>query len=350
MPHVHRSSADPQVPQDLRAAWDRLRMAPLWEFPNAQVNERADEKPHIWRWSEIQPVLHETAKVEDPTSIERRVLSLRSSRSRGPDEDMTCGVMNATYQTLLPGERARPHRHSMSALRFVVEGGPGVETVVDGKACTMEPGDLILTPGWTWHEHVHHGKELACWVDILDVQLHRVIGTEAFQPGPARDVPLTFPDQMFHVPGVVPALEGAWHPEYSPMFRYPWGDVLRAMQLVPRMDDGSKTVRYTNPLTGGSCLGLLDCYAIELRGGSNTVARRSSASSIFVVVEGTGVSTIGGAELRWGPHDVFTAPQNKSFFHRADSAGARLFCTSDREIYRRLGLLREVTEISAVES
>ena len=44
----------------------------------------------------------------------------------------------------------------MNALRFVME-GKGAYTVVDGKSCLMEEGDLVITPGWTWHEHVHKG-------------------------------------------------------------------------------------------------------------------------------------------------------------------------------------------------
>ena len=60
----------------------------------------------------------------------------------------------------------------MNSIRFVVEGS-GATTVVDGKRCPMAVGDLILTPAWTWHDHVHQGSERIVWLDVLDGQLHR---------------------------------------------------------------------------------------------------------------------------------------------------------------------------------
>lgn len=62
-------------------------------------------------------------------------------------------------QLLNPGESARPHRHSIAAIRFVLESTGGGKTIVDGNSICMAEGDLILTPGWCWHEHVHEGVE-----------------------------------------------------------------------------------------------------------------------------------------------------------------------------------------------
>jgi gentisate 1,2-dioxygenase len=60
---------------------------------------------------------------------------------------------------------APSHRHTQSALRFIVEGS-GAYTAVDGERSTMRPGDFIITPSWTWHDHGHEGTEardLARW-------------------------------------------------------------------------------------------------------------------------------------------------------------------------------------------
>ena len=54
----------------------------------------------------------------------------------------------AGLQLILPGEIAPSHRHSQSALRFIVEGA-GAYTAVDGERTTMRPGDFIITPSWT---------------------------------------------------------------------------------------------------------------------------------------------------------------------------------------------------------
>ena len=76
----------------------------------------------------------------------------------------------------------------MNALRFVME-GKGAYTIVDGKSCLMEEGDLVITPGWTWHEHVHKGSGPIVWMDALDAPLHRYLGTDVFEPGPTHDMP-----------------------------------------------------------------------------------------------------------------------------------------------------------------
>ena len=128
-------------------------------------------------------------------------------------------------QILLPGEKARPHRHTMNALRFVIE-GKGASTVVDGKDCPMEEGDLVITPGWTWHEHVHHGNAPIIWLDALDAPLHRYLGTDEFEPGPAHDMPDTADDSAFAFPNIVPELSEPATP-FSPVFRYPWAAARR---------------------------------------------------------------------------------------------------------------------------
>ena len=130
---------------------------------------------------------HEAAKITDPAAVERRVLQLVDPEATGPAAGTTTNL-SANLQILLPGEAARPHRHTMNALRFVME-GKGAYTIVDGKSCLMEEGDLVITPGWTWHEHVHKGTGPIVWMDALDAPLHRYLGTDVFEPGPTHDVP-----------------------------------------------------------------------------------------------------------------------------------------------------------------
>ena len=108
----------------------------------------------------------------------------------------------------------------MNALRFVIE-GKGASTIVDGKDCPMEEGDLVITPGWTWHEHVHRGDAPIIWLDALDAPLHRYLGTDKFEPGPAHDLPTMPDDSAFAFPNIVPELSEPATP-FSPVFRYPW--------------------------------------------------------------------------------------------------------------------------------
>jgi len=240
---------------------------------------------------------------------------------------------------LLPGEKARPHRHTMNALRFVLEGSGGV-TVVDGKPCPMEEGDLILTPAWTWHEHMHQGTAPIMWLDALDVPLHHYMGTGAFQPGPAADLPDTVADAAFAVANVVPDTAYATK-DYSPVFRYPYASAATAVAAAPPARDGSRRVRYINPLTGGTGMALMDCFLVQLDPGTTTLPFRTSANSVCCVVEGAGESQVGDQTIRWKKRDIFTLPQGNRIVHRSIGGTARLFQVSDRDIYARLGLLKE---------
>ena len=80
----------------------------------------------------------------------RRVLILENPALRG--QSAVTQSLYAGLQLILPGEVAPSHRHTQSALRFIVEGS-GAYTAVDGERTTMRPGDFIITPSWTWHDH-----------------------------------------------------------------------------------------------------------------------------------------------------------------------------------------------------
>jgi gentisate 1,2-dioxygenase len=69
---------------------------------------------------------------------------------------------------------APSHRHTQSALRFIVE-GQGAYTAVDGERTTMHPGDFIITPSWTWHDHGCEGSEPVVWLDGLDIPMIRFL-------------------------------------------------------------------------------------------------------------------------------------------------------------------------------
>src|SRR5690606_28203184 len=119
----------------------------------------------------------------------------------------------------------------------------GAETVVDGKACPMEFGDLILTPNWCWHEHHHYGTEPVLWLDALDVPLHAYLGTVQFQPGPMVVKPDTVPDAAFQSTNIMPESISARR-DHSPVFRYPYADAVAAVSNTPPSQDGVRRVRY----------------------------------------------------------------------------------------------------------
>ena len=234
-------SAAPQDISDVRKAWKEANLAPLWENAKAHRPAPPPDAGYLWSWDKIRPLITAAIEVASPEAVERRVLQLVPPIPKCQDEQQTSRTLAANIQILLPGEKARPHRHTMNALRFVLEGS-GASTIVDGKSCPMEEGDLILTPAWTWHEHVHQGSGPIIWLDALDVPFQQYMGTGAFQPGPIAEMPETVADAAFAVANVVPDTSYATR-DYSPVFRYPYASTAAAVAAAPPARDGSRRVR-----------------------------------------------------------------------------------------------------------
>jgi gentisate 1,2-dioxygenase len=337
----HQHAPGVPVAPDFLAAMAQSAVVPLWDRYHQLIGAEpaAPDRPFLWRWRALQPFIQRAAAEVQMDRAERRVLMLVN-----PDFDgkvITTTNLFAGIQILEPGEAARPHRHTASAMRLVMEGEGGA-TIVDGQHCAMEPGDLILTPNWAWHEHVNRGASRVVWLDALDMPLASHLGAIFAEGGDAYDkanLPAIAAD-AFAQGGVVPTIAPAETP-YSPMFRYPWTSVRAALAASPEDADGSRRVRYTNPVDGGPVIPTMDCYALELAGGRVTSRHRTTANAVCLVVDGEGVSKIGGETLEWRKHDVFTLPHWNWISHRATSAKAHLFMFTDREVLKRVGLLRE---------
>ncbi len=325
---------------EIAAGWKRVNVNPLWESRAAHKNsDEGPERSCYWGWQDMQPAIEQALAMTSVEAIERRVLSLISPFS--PQVAGTAGTtlnLNAGLQILKPGETARPHRHSMSALRFVLQ-GEGAITAVDGKECPMEEFDLVTTPGWCWHAHIHRGSEPIIWLDVLDASLHRYFGTDRFEPGPSNNIPDVAADASFAQAGIVPENAGTQR-NHSPMFRYPYAQAAAAMASAPEGKDGSRRIRYTNPLDGGPVMMALDCYLSELDAGCETRAFRTTANAVCSVVAGEGSTRVGYETIHWGPRDVFSLPRGNWIAHKASSK-AQLFVCTDRDVLRRLDLLTE---------
>lgn len=324
---------------DFHEAIQDAHVVALWEMFGGEGGPQPSPEPAFhWPWRVIGPLMDRAVAETDMNNAERRVLSLANPAHGRDDYFRATSNLNAGLQILMPGERARPHRHSMDAIRFVVE-GTGAATVVDGKRCEMERGDLILTPAWTWHEHEHNGASRVIWLDSLDVPLVQDMDATFFEPGPPSDVPVLPADSAFTAAGLVPAQ--AMTTPYSPLFRYPWGDARAALAAAPAEDDGSRLLRYVNPATGGPVVSRLDCYLLGLDQGMPTRRYRTTSNAVCFVVEGQGSSTIGDVTIDWQENDIFTLPHWSWISHTASSDTATVFQSTDRDVMRRLDLLRE---------
>lgn len=336
-----------ELPQDYRDAMSRAGIGPLWpQLRNALPHEapRPTTETSLWKYSDLRPLLLRAGELTPVEKAERRVLFLIDP-GRGPASMQVTSTLYVGFQLLLPGEVAPAHKHTPSAARIVVE-GDGAYTVVDGERLPMSAGDLILTPGGTWHDHGHAGKEPVVWLDALDLPLFVYLEGSYAIEGPLQ-TPRNRPDAAevdYVSAGLAPARrrDQAFQKRF-PMMRYPWSRTESALRHMADHNDGSiSELDYINPETGESCLPTMGFTAMMLRRGGTSRPVVRSSSSVFHVVAGRGVSIINGKKHSWGPKDTFSAPVFAEVEHQA--AGAEpcfLIRIHDAPLQEKLGYYEE---------
>ena len=80
-----------------------------------------------------------------------------------------------------------PHKHSPSAIRFGLT-GKGNFTGVDGENIMFGPGDMVLTPNDTWHNHGTVGNEPAINLSVLDLPLVETLNAIHFDHNYTEEV------------------------------------------------------------------------------------------------------------------------------------------------------------------
>jgi gentisate 1,2-dioxygenase len=317
------------------------KVAPLW-LREQDPEPRADEVPYVWRWKELYPLLAEASQTLDlGEGSERRALTASNPGGRIP---ATTNSMVAAYQMVLPGERAGAHRHSPGAIRLMLAGRG--HTVVDGEPILMARGDLILTPGMTWHDHRNDGEEPMVWLDGLDAPFVRQMRAAFFENHPGsrfQEADKVEGDSVRRYgSGLVPTAGRRALP-HSPLMRYRFETshaALRELQgLVNDEHDGVK-LEYTNPVSGGHVLPTMACYLQLLTASSRTRPQRHTSSTILCPLSGRGYSMIGGERFDWEENDFFVIP-SWSWYEHVTEEEVVLFSMSDRAILEPFNLYRE---------
>ena len=326
---------------------DRLSVAPLWERLYTIMKKEPEVRaaPHIWKYDEIRPLLMETGKLITAEEAERRVLILENPALQG--ETAISDALFAGFQLIMPGEIAPTHRHSPSALRFIVE-GDGAYTAVNGEKAPMTVGDLILTPSLVWHDHGNSGTDPVVWLDGLDLPLVRFLGpmfTDQFEGGKRYPEGRPDFDNVSRFGANMLPMGASFETENSPVFHYPYSETRAALMNLKKAGEvdpvhGIK-MQYINPASGGPVMTTIDCYMQLLPGGFETETFQSTAAWIYSVVEGAGKTTIGDKTVEWAPRDVFVVPGWYPHRHEADSDDAILFNFSEKNLQEKLGLYRE---------
>ena len=130
--------------ENLKSFEQELEAAHLvgeWQIPR-QPEPNPGGVPHIWKWPMMLNMMRQGCEVLGLKEGGRR--SILYTNPALPSKGTILSV-RVGLQMLRPQEAAWAHRHTMSALRFVVKGNPNVYTVVNGEKFYMEDNDLILT-------------------------------------------------------------------------------------------------------------------------------------------------------------------------------------------------------------
>ena len=338
-----------QEPKAAREAYYRriatANLTPLWEMMSALVPRQPDSPctPALWNYAQVRPWLMESGSLITAKEAVRRVLILENPGI--PGQSAITNSLYAGWQLILPGEVAPSHRHTQTALRLIVE-GEGAYTAVDGERVTMHPGDFIITPSWTWHDHGSDANEPVVWLDGLDIPMVRFFDAgfaenyshdEQEVVRPEGDAWLRYGNNLLPI---------AFRPigATSPVFAYPYARSrasLRQLAAVdkPHASHGHK-MEFVNPATGGPAMPTMGAYIQLLPKGFSARPYRATDGTVFSVIEGAGRVEIGGKAFEFNPGDTFVVPSWQSYaLHAAEQTV--LFSYSDRPVQRALGLWRE---------
>ena len=323
-------------------------LLPLWESLHALVlpQPKSPAVPWRWRYDEVRDYLMRAGDAISAEQAERRVLIMENPGL--PGLSAITPSLYAGLQLVLPGEVAPCHRHSQSALRFVMEGS-GAFTALDGEKAVMEPFDLVLTPGGQWHDHGNPSSQPMIWLDGLDIPTVRLFDASFAERLDTPAHPETAPagDTLSRYGHNMRPMRGSTadrRPSARPLFHYrhaEWGAALAGMAATAEIDPHlGHALEFLNPADGGPVLATISAHVRLLPTGFETLPRRSTDGAVFVVVSGAGEALVGDETIVLGARDVVVVPSWTMLTLRAQSELV-LFAYSDKAAQLALNLYRE---------
>jgi gentisate 1,2-dioxygenase len=320
-------------------------LSALWNVMGALITPepRSACQPAMWRFARLREYMLEAGGLITAEEAERRVLVLENPGLRGQSKITTS--LYAGVQLVLPGEVAPAHRHTQSALRFVLE-GRGAHTSVDGERTVMEPGDFVITPSMTWHDHGNESAEPIFWLDGLDIPLVQFLDASFAEGLGEREQPITRPtgDSFARYGHNLLPVDLDRRTKTSPVFNYPYAHTRAVLDKLKQRGDwdpchGVK-LKYTNPVSGDYAMPTIGAFVQLLPKGFATRRYRSTDATVFVPIEGRGRTQVSDQVFEWGPKDIVVVPSWRWTSHEADE-DAVLFSYSDRPVQEKLDLFRE---------
>jgi gentisate 1,2-dioxygenase len=261
-------------------------------------------------------------------------------------ESRITDTLYAGLQLILPGEIAPSHRHTQSALRFVMHGN-GAYTAVDGEKTIMRPGDFIITPSWTWHDHGNESNEPMIWLDGLDIPMVNHFSAsfaEKLDENKQELIRIEGDSLARYGSGLLPVDHKLFENRASPVFSYPYDRTKEALDKMKESKEWDKChglrLKYVNPSNGGHAIPTMATFMQLIPKSFSGNSYRSTDGTIYTVVEGKGKTTINNKEYLWNKGDIFVVPPWAKIKHETFDESV-LFSFSDRPVQELLGLFRE---------
>ena len=132
------TAATPEVLENYYRDLEQFGLAPLWQVQETALVAEPTSKaiPYIWRWKDLEPRALRAGELIGTQDAERRVLMLLNPGIT--DRIATTNSLFSGLQIVMPGEAARAHRHTPSALRFIINSDGG-DTTVNGDRIDYSP-------------------------------------------------------------------------------------------------------------------------------------------------------------------------------------------------------------------
>ncbi len=350
---------------EMDALHQRTQALHLFEFwsVNSETEHDAVQKlqqfnkamPYLWKYADIHPCLVKAGELIDMYDSERRSLIMCNPALDG--QIATTNTMFAAYRINNPNEIAPAHRHSPNAIRVGLTGNTNF-TGVEGEPITFGPGDLVLTPHDTWHNHGNQGEGGAVNLSVLDMPLVNTLNATYFESeyfeedADGERVPSDvqsnrFPPDYSHriyghgglMPRNVSHFRGTGNA--SPMYVYRWEQTREALDNLRGYEGNgfeAVLIEYVDPTTGQAPYATMTFFVQMLRPGEKTLPLRQNASLIYTVLEGAGHSIVDGQRFDWEPFDTFCVPSGNWCEHVNGSVGedAILFVSSDEPVLKSM--------------
>ena len=319
---------------------------PLWPIAETLLpaSPQPATKAWMWRWSSLLALAERAGElVPIHEGGDRRVLSLANPGLRG--QPFATSTLWGAVQYLNAGEHAPAHRHTPGAIRFILQ-GDGVYTTVNGDACDMHPGDLVLTPSWNWHDHNSCADRPVVWFDGLDIPTVKALDAVFFEDFPGeglQDVEGQHnrSERLYGGPGLLAAGAAEQTHRNSPLLVYRRDDIDSTLTALLQESGGPMaSLDFVDPTSGRPVMPTMGCGMHRLVPGRRTRPFRKVGSSVAVVYRGAGSSIINGQRFEWSAGDMLAIPSWAIVDHEA-SEPADVFAITDAPVLKALGLYRE---------